>query len=85
MGEQDLPRVSKYTYLGIDCAESGARDVHIKKVVASCKKKVNQLHSVMGNRDIYLSACRLLLLAVVRPTLVRSGKQIRHRLVHWSL
>ena len=37
-GEQDLPRVSKYTYLGIDFAESGAWDVHIKKVVASGKK-----------------------------------------------
>ena len=63
-----LPRVSKYTYLGIDFAESGAWDVHIKKVVAS-GKKVNQLHSVISNRDINLSARRLLLLAVVRPTL----------------
>ena len=67
-GEQDLPRVSKYTYLGIDFAESGAWDVHIKKVVAS-GKKVNQFHSVISNRDINLSACRLLLLAVVRPAL----------------
>ena len=49
--------------------ESGAWDVHIKKVVASGKKKVNQLHSVISNRDINLSARRLLLLAVVRPTL----------------
>ena len=40
-GEQDLPRVSNYKYLGIDFAESGAWDVHIKKVVASGKKKVN--------------------------------------------
>ena len=60
-GEQDLPRVSKYTYLGIDFAESGAWDMHIKKVVASGKKKVNQLHSVISNRDINLSARRLLL------------------------
>ena len=55
--------------MGIDFAESGAWDVHIKKVVASGKKKVNQLHSVISNRDINLSARRLLLLAVVRPTL----------------
>ena len=41
----------------------------MKKVVASGKKKVNQLHSVISNRDIYLSARRLLLLVVVRPTL----------------
>ena len=73
-GEKDLPRVSKYTYLGIDFAESGAWDVHMKKVVASGKKKVNQLHSVISNRDIYLSAHRLLLLAVVRPTLEYGSK-----------
>ena len=67
-GEQDLPRV-KYIYLGIDFAEISAWDVHIKKVVASGKKKVNQFHSVISNRDIILSALRLLLLAVVKPTL----------------
>ena len=33
------------------------------------RRKVNQLHSVISNRDINLSARRLLLLAVVRPTL----------------
>ena len=32
-------------------------------------KKVNQLHSILSNRDINLSARRLPLLAVVRPTL----------------
>ena len=35
--EQDLPRVSKYTYLGIDFVESGAWDVHIKKYWAVVK------------------------------------------------
>ena len=55
--------------MGIDFAESGAWDVYIKKVVASGKKKVNQLHTVISNRDINFSARRLLLLAVVRPTL----------------
>ena len=32
----------------------------MKNVVASGKKKVNQLHSVISNRDINLSAGRLL-------------------------
>ena len=35
----------------------------------SGKKKVNQLHSVICNRDINFSAHGLLLLAVIRPTL----------------
>ena len=33
------------------------------------RRKVNQLHSAISNRDINLNAHRLLLLAVVRPTL----------------
>ena len=67
-GEQDLPRVSRYTDLGIYFAESGAWDVHMKKVVDSGKNG-NHLYSVISNRDINLSAHTLLLLAVVRPTL----------------
>ena len=35
----------------------------------SGRKKVNQNHSVIRNRDINMSACRLLLLSVVRPSL----------------
>ena len=37
--------------------------------IIDCKKKVKQLHSVISNRDIYLTARRLLLLSVVRPSL----------------
>ena len=68
-GECNLPTVSKYTYLGIDFQCSGAWDMHIKKVVDNGRKKVNQVHSILSNRDINLSARRLLLLSVVRPTL----------------
>ena len=48
---------------------TGAWDVHINNVLDNGRRKVNQLHSVISNRDINLSARRLLLLAVVRPTL----------------
>ena len=68
-GECLLPRVSNYTYLGIDFACNGAWDVHIQKIRDNWKKKVNQLHSVISNRDINLSARCLLLLSVVRPSL----------------
>ena len=67
-GEQDLPRVLNYTYLGINFAESGAWDVQMKMVMAS-GKKVNQFHSDISNRDVILRVRRLLLLAVVRPIL----------------
>ena len=33
------------------------------------RKKVNQLHSVISNRDVNLNAHRLFLLSVMRPSL----------------
>ena len=65
----NVPRAANYTYLGIVFACNRAWDVHIQKVGDNCKKKVNQLHSVISNRDINLTARRLLLLSVVRPSL----------------
>ena len=60
--------MSSYTYLGIDFACNGALDVHLKRVLDNGRKKVNQLHSIISNRDINLSVCRLLLLSVIRHT-----------------
>ena len=60
-GVHVLRRVSKYTYLGVLCMGCAYQEC--------VRRKVNQLHSVICNRDINLSARRLLLLAVVRPTL----------------
>ena len=68
-GEYHLPIVTEYTYLGVDFASNGAWDGRIKKVLDSGRKKINQLHSVISNRDINMSARTLLLLSVVRPSL----------------
>ena len=73
-GEHELPKVSSYRYLGIDFASDGAWDVHIKKVINNSKKRVNQLYSVISNRDINLTARRLLLLSVIRPSIEYGGK-----------
>ena len=71
-GEHKLPKMSNYCYFGINFASNGAWDVH-KKVLDSGRKKVNQLHSVISNRDINLNARRLLLLSVIRPTTEYGG------------
>ena len=47
-GEHKLPKVSSYTYLGIDFACNGAWDMHLKRVRDNSRKKVNQLHSKQG-------------------------------------
>ena len=59
-GEHKLPNVSSYMYLGFDFSYNGAWDLHIKKVLDTGKTRVNQLHSIISNRDINLSACRLI-------------------------
>ena len=64
-----LPIVSNYTYLGVDFSYNGAWDTHIKKLIQNGKQKVNQLNSIISNRYINLSARRMLLLSVLRPSL----------------
>ena len=68
-GDHVLPIVSNYTYLGVDFSYNGAWDTHIKKLIKKGKQKVNQLNSIISNRYINLSACRMLLLSVLRPSL----------------
>ena len=48
--------------------------MHIKKVINNGRKKVNQLHSVISNRDINLTARRLLLLSVITPSIEYGGE-----------
>ena len=62
--------------------------MHIKKLLDNGRKKVNQLHKVISNRNVNLSARRLLLLSVIRPSIEygseRCGKVIRVRHVLWN-
>ena len=44
--------------------------MHINKLLDNGRKKVNQLHKVISNRNVNLSASRLLLLlSVIRPSI----------------
>ena len=44
--------------------------MHIKKLLDNGRRKVHQLHKVISNRNINLSAHRLLLLSVIRRIIV---------------
>ena len=68
-GDHVLPIVSNYTYLGVDFPNNGAWDTHIKKLIQNGKQKVNQLNSIINNGYINLSARRMLLFLVLRPSL----------------
>ena len=54
-----------YSYLGIDFSSNGAWDMHRKKLLDDGRKKVNQLHKVISNRNVNLSAHRLVLLSLI--------------------
>ena len=41
--------------------------MHIRKLLDNGRKRVYQLHKVISNRNINLSACRHLLLSVINP------------------
>ena len=43
--------------------------MHIKKLLDNGRKKVNQLHKVISNRNVNLSTLRRLLLLVIRPSI----------------
>ena len=68
-GEHTIPQASSYCYLGIDFVSDGGWDTHVKRVISNGRKKVNQLHSIISNRNINLTAPRLLLLSVCRPSI----------------
>ena len=68
-GMHSLPKLSSYSYLCIDFCSNGAWDMHIKNLLDNGGKKVNQLHKFFSNRNVNLSARRLLLLSVIRPSI----------------
>ena len=63
--------------------------MHVKKVIDSGRTRLNQLHAVNSNRSTNLSARRMLLLAVLRPSPEYRNEiweyVTRGRQMHWSL
>ena len=47
----------------------------MKRLISNGRKKVNQLYSIISNRNINLSARRLLLLSVLRPS-IECGSEV---------
>ena len=57
--------------MGIEFAKNGSWDSHVQNLINNGKKKLNQLHRFLSNRNISTVARRLLLVSVhvLRPTL----------------
>ena len=54
-----IPRVVRYCHLGIEYAENGSRDSHVRKVI----------NWFVSNKNISTVAMRLLLVSVLHPIL----------------
>ena len=67
---------SAFHYLGIAFSRNGACDMHIKTFLDNGRRRVIQLHKVISNRNINLSARRHLLLSVIRPSIEENRKYI---------
>ena len=48
---------------------------YIKELLDDSRRNINQLHKIISNRNINLSACRLLLLSVIRPS-IENGSEV---------
>ena len=53
---------------------SESRESPQKLIEVNGRKEINQLHSVISNQDINLTAHRLLLLSVIRPSIEYGGE-----------
>ena len=50
-GGHRLLRMCSYTYLRIEFSYNEAWDMHVKRVIHSGRKRLNQLHSILSNRE----------------------------------
>ena len=64
-GEYSLPIVSSYSYLGIDFSSNGAWDMHIKKLLDHCRKKL------ISYIKLLVTGILIKLLSVIRPSIYR--------------
>ena len=60
---------SYFNFVPFDFSSNGTFGMHIKNLLDNGRRKINQLHKVIHNKNINLSAHRLLLLSVIRPSI----------------
>ena len=46
-GEDELPIVDQYTYLGVDISKDCSRDAHIAKVIGKGKSQVGKMDAIL--------------------------------------
>ena len=68
-GDESLPILVSYCYLGIEFSSDGSWDKHNKSLIVRNKQKLGGLYRVLCNFALDLITCRHILMAVLRPSL----------------
>ena len=68
-GDESLPVLDSYCYLGVEFSSDGSWDKHIKSLLVCNMKKLGGLYRVLHNFSLNLTTRRHILMAVLRPSL----------------
>ena len=68
-GDESLPVLNSYCYLGVEFSSDGSWDKHIKSLIVRNRQKLGGLYRVLHNFALDLRTRRHILMAVLRPSL----------------
>ena len=68
-GQETLPVVPSYTYLGVEFTSDCQWSTHIRNIVEKAKKKVAGLYQIFRNRHLTMDVKRTAYLHLIRPCL----------------
>ena len=68
-GDESLPILDSYCYLGVEFSSDGSWDKHIKSLIMRNRQKLGGLYRVLHNFSLDLRTHRHILMAVLRPSL----------------
>ena len=68
-GQESLPVLDSYCYLGIEFSSNGSWDKHIKSLIICNKQKLGGLYHVLHNFALDLRTRRHIFMAVLQPSL----------------
>ena len=68
-GDESLPILDSYCYLGVEFSSDGSWDKHIKSLIVRNWQKLGGLYRVLHNFSLDLRTGRHILMAVLRPSL----------------
>ena len=73
-GEDELPIVDQYTYLGVEISKDHSRDAHIAKVIRKGKSQVGNMDAILPDPHLDTRIRKCILINVIIPKLEYAGE-----------